>query len=253
MAKPLHAGRAASAGLLSALIARGGFTANPEILETAQGFAATHAGNISMEALDRFAGRFLIRETLFKYHASCYLTHAPIDAARKIRREHQIDPDSIGSVEVHIAPGALGVCNIQEPRTGLEGKFSLRATTAMALSGIDTSSLDTFTDQRVTDPRLVRLRDRVRVVPDEKLAATQAEVIVESKGRRLRAESDSGVPATNLTDQRENLLRKFLAIATPVIHRENAQHLADTVLHADEIAAASDLNIFDAPCIRAAF
>jgi hypothetical protein len=85
------------------------------------------------------------------------------------------------------------------------------------------------------------------VVPDEKLAATQAVVTVESNGRRLRAESDSGVPATNLTDQRENLLRKFLAIATPVIHRENAQRLADTVLHADEIAAASDLIAFTRP------
>src|SRR5260370_37633623 len=91
------------------------------------------------------------------------------------------------------------------------------------------------------EPVLVRLPRRVRVVADEKLAATQAEVIVESKGRRLRAESDSGVPATNLTDQRETLLRKFLAIATPVIHQENAQRLADTVLHADEIVAASDL------------
>src|SRR5208282_2194431 len=121
MAKPLHAGRAASNGLLSALAARGGFTANPEIVETKQGFAATHSGKSARETLDQFAGRFLIRDTLFKYHASCYLTHAPIQAARWIRAEHRIDPASISSVEVHVEPGALNVCNIQEPRTGLDG------------------------------------------------------------------------------------------------------------------------------------
>jgi 2-methylcitrate dehydratase PrpD len=241
MAKPLHAGRAASSGLLSALLARGGFTANPEIIETAQGFAITHAGRASQKVLDQFAGRFLIRETLFKFHASCYLTHAPIEAAKQIRTENGLDTQTIDSVEVHVAPGALGVCNIQEPRTGLEGKFSLRSTTAMALSGIDTSSLETFTDARVTAADLVHLRDRVRVVGDEKLGSTQATVFVESRGRRLHAEADSGVPAPNLSAQRESLIRKFIAIASPITGQKSAARVADAALHADENMSASEL------------
>src|SRR5207244_4492422 len=65
MAKPLHAGRAAETGLLAALLARGGFTASPAILEAPQGFAATHAGaEPRSEALERWAGRFLVRDTL---------------------------------------------------------------------------------------------------------------------------------------------------------------------------------------------
>ncbi|HUY27718.1 MAG TPA: MmgE/PrpD family protein [Candidatus Binataceae bacterium] len=241
MAKPLHAGRAASNGLLSALAARGGFTANPEIVETKQGFAATHSGNLGRVAIDQFAGRFVIRDTLFKYSASCYLTHAPIQAASMIRTEHRFDPASIASVEVHIEPGALNVCNIAEPRTGLEGKFSLRATTAMALSGIDTSNLETFTDAQVTDARLVALRDRVTIVPDKKMGGTQAEVIVESRGQRVRAEADSGVPAANLALQRESLTRKFIAITAPVISRKNSERLAEAALHADEINSVSEL------------
>ncbi len=71
MAKPLHAGRAASNGLAAALLARGGFTGNSAIIETAQGFAATHAGGpIDADRLSRVGDRFLITETLFKYHAS---------------------------------------------------------------------------------------------------------------------------------------------------------------------------------------
>ncbi|HYL60553.1 MAG TPA: hypothetical protein VEU51_16915, partial [Candidatus Acidoferrales bacterium] len=170
-----------------------------------------------------------------------YLTHAPIEAANRIRAEHDLNPDSIDAVEVRVAPGALGVCNIQEPRTGLEGKFSLRSTAAMALSGIDTSSLQTFTDARVTEPGLVHLRDRVRIVADEKLGGTQSTVVVESRGRRWQSSADSGVPAPDLAAQRASLLRKFNAIVAPVIGERNAQRLADAALHADENISASEL------------
>ncbi len=243
MAKPLHAGRAASAGLLSALAAHGGFTANPAIIETAQGFAATHAGRSSQEVLDRYSNRYLIRDTLFKYHASCYLTHAPIEAARRIRAEHRLASADIGSVEVFIAPMALNVCNIQEPRTGLEGKFSLRATAAMALSGVDTGTPGSFTDAIVTEPGLVKLRDRVRVTADEKLGATQAAIVVEARGRRLRAEADSGVPSADLSAQGESLLRKFMALAEPVMGRETAKQLADVALHLDEAGSPVELMV----------
>src|SRR6266849_2069867 len=104
------------------------------------------------------AGRFLIRETLFKYHAACYLTHAAIEAARRLREEHGLDPQAIESVVVTVAPSLLGVCNIADPRTGLEGKFSLRATTALALLGEDTGAVATYSDAKMSAPSVVRLR-----------------------------------------------------------------------------------------------
>jgi 2-methylcitrate dehydratase PrpD len=242
MAKPLHAGRAASNGLLSALAARGGYTANLEIIETQQGFAATHAGaKPAREALERYAGRFLIRETLFKYHASCYLTHAPIQAATQIRNENGFDPRQVEDIEVRVAPSLLGVCNIYEPKTGLEGKFSLRTTTAMALLGADTSDLNTFSDTKVAEPGVVAMRNRVRVVPVEKLPVMRATVIVKSGGRSFQAEADSGQPSANLTAQRENLTRKFMALTSPILGRRGAEALAHAALNAHKLASTSEL------------
>ena len=43
MAKPFHAGRAAANGVLAARLAARGFTANPGVLEVAQGFVATQS------------------------------------------------------------------------------------------------------------------------------------------------------------------------------------------------------------------
>jgi len=242
MAKPLHAGRAASAGLLSALLARGGFTAQPAIFEVPQGFLATHAGaEASAEVLTRHQGRFLIRETLFKYHAACYLTHAAIEAASQLREQHGLDPEKIGVVEVRVAPPLLDVCNIEEPTTGLEGKFSLRATTALALLGEDTSDLATYSDSKMREPRLVALRDRVRVIPTEGIGPMQARVRVESDGRHGEAEIDAGIPEGDLDAQGRRLRRKFLALAAPVLGEAGAAELCHAAGSVEEMDSAAQL------------
>jgi 2-methylcitrate dehydratase PrpD len=242
MAKPLHAGRAAATGLLSALLARGGFTAQAAIIEVAQGFAATHAGaEPCIGTLERYAGRFLIRDTLFKYHAACYLTHAAIDAAARVRDQQRFAPEDITSVEVHVAPALLGVCNIERPATGLEGKFSLRATTALALLGEDTSDPATYSDSKMAAPRLTALRDLVHVVPTNELAPTQARVVVERKQQRVETAADTGVPAADLSRQRLQLRSKFLGLATPVLGASQAARLADAALSAQEIGSVEEI------------
>ena len=242
MAKPLHAGRAAETGLLATLLARGGFTASPSVLEAPQGFAATHAGaEPRSDALDRWAGRFLVRDTLFKYHAACYLTHAAIEAAAALRTRHALAPERITDVEVRVDPSLLAVCNIVEPRTGLEGKFSLRATTAMALLGADTADPETFTDARMCDPGLVRLRDRVTVVPVAGTRATRTTVTVHTESGQLEGEADVGIPASDVGAQRERLRTKFLALATPVLGRAGAEALGAAALGAHELRDAAEL------------
>jgi len=238
MAKPLHAGRAASNGLFSALAARGGYTANPAIFETEAGFFATHAGTTPRrQVLDQFAGKFLIRDTLFKYHASCYLTHAPINAAQLIRSAHRIDPKAIDEVEVRVHPSLFSICNIEAPKNGLEGKFSVRATTAMALLGEDTSDLATFSDAKVVAPGIVALRDRVKVVAAGKIRQTQAMVVVKSNGNTFEARSDSGKPATDLALQRDNLMRKFIALTSPILGRASTDAIAQAVFASEKIPA----------------
>ena len=91
MCKPLHAGKAAYHGLLAARLAQRGFTARADIVECAQGFARTHSPDFHPErALATPPRGFHILNNLFKYHAACYMTHAPIEAARALRRAARI-------------------------------------------------------------------------------------------------------------------------------------------------------------------
>lgn len=229
MSKPLHAGRAASNGLLAAMLARGGYTGADNIVETEQGFARTH-GAIEIDAgrLDGLRDRWLIADTLFKYHASCYLTHAPIEAAMSLRAGG-VHADAIESVEVRASTGCMGVCDLPEPSTGLEGKFSLRATTALALLGDDTSNPSSFNDARMRDALFVAMRDRVTFVPTAGLPATQATVVVRTGGRELIAEADTGRPETDLACQSARLVAKFMTLAAPVIGPDRAAALRDAI------------------------
>jgi 2-methylcitrate dehydratase PrpD len=242
MAKPLHAGLAAANGLLATRLARGGFTAQPAILEVAQGFAATHAGaEPSATALSEQPGRLLIRDTLFKYHAACYLTHAAIEAARQLRERWGLDPEKIRAVEVQVNPALLGVCNIETPTTGLEGKFSLRATTAMGFLGLDTEDPALYSEATLTEPRLVALRDRVRVTPVHELTATQARVQVESPSGGAEELVDTGIPAVDLADQGRRLRSKFQLLASPRLGSERSEALVDAVGSIDRGESLADV------------
>ena len=140
MCKPLHAGKACASGLLAARLAQRGFTSRTDVLECTQGFAAALSDDFHPEAaLAEPPGGYHLRGNLFKYHAACYGTHAAIEAARRLRRAHGLDDDAIRGVTVRVDPASDKVCNIGDPRTGLESKFSLRPTVAMALAGVDTA------------------------------------------------------------------------------------------------------------------
>ncbi|HEX6488721.1 MAG TPA: MmgE/PrpD family protein [Candidatus Dormibacteraeota bacterium] len=237
MSKPLHAGKAAFNGLLAARLGARGFTASDEMIDGAQGFVETHAPEIHPERLDELGTRYLITETLFKYHAACYLTHSTIENLRRLRLEG-VPADDAELVEVRVHPAALTVCDIAEPQTGLEGKFSLRATAAMGLLGDPTDDVATFSDARMADPRLRSLRDRVRVSGDEDLAAAEAVAVVHAGGRRFESRSDAGLPARDIDTQWQRLEAKFTALASPVLGESGARNLREAIRSLEHLPAA---------------
>jgi 2-methylcitrate dehydratase PrpD len=227
MCKPLHAGMAARAGLAAARLAARGFTSRGDILECAQGFAATHSRDFNPgQALGEPPQGFHIRNNLFKYHAACYLTHAPIECVKALRLNHGIEPEAVRRITLRIDRDTDKVCNIQEPASGLEAKFSLKLTTAFALAGIDTASMDSYNNENTTDPRLTALRDRVEIEFQSGWSHTLAEMSVElADGRRLEGRYDSGVPERDVGRQGEKVAAKYRALATPVLGARKAEAL----------------------------
>lgn len=243
MCKPLHAGKAAQNGLFAANMAARGFTSRPDVLERNQGFAHTQSEAPDIEAgLFGLGERFEVRDALFKYHAACYGTHGTIEAIHAIQNNAKIDPDNIERIEVTVRTGFLDVCGIPTPETGLEGKFSLRFCAAIAVAGEDTARLDTYSDEKVKDPALVELFQKVSVSEKDTLERMEAEVTIHTKDGVVHYEKyDAGIPAADLPAQWEKLVKKFRGCCEPVIGKEKTEQVIEAVRNIDSMDDITEL------------
>lgn len=238
MTKPLHAGKAAANGLIAARLAARGFTARTDAIEGPQGFAPTQAPGFTARSIRPDpAAPLSVEQNLFKYHAACYLTHSSIEAIRQLQREHAFKLDQMKAMTLYVDPGHLKVCNIPEPKTGLEIKFSIRHLAGMALDGIDTAALETYSEANAANPRYIAARERIRLetreTPPEGRHGAAIAIDLED-GRTLRAEANVGIPAKDVDLQEQKLVAKFRALAEPVIGKERAREAERLLLSFDD-------------------
>jgi 2-methylcitrate dehydratase PrpD len=243
MCKPFHAGKAAQNGLLAARLAARGFTSRTDLVECIQGFALTHGPDFSPEAAwaTPQAGLHLFAN-LFKYHAACYLTHAPIECARRLRDEHRLRPEAIAGITLRLDASCERVCNIPAPVDGLQSKFSLRQTVAMALAGIDTAGLAAYSVANALDPVLIRLREQVKLDWQEAWPQTVSELeLVLTDGRRVEARHDAGIPAADIGEQSKRLALKFDTLVEPALGLARMRELREAIFDLDRIRDIDDL------------
>ncbi|RPI47894.1 MAG: MmgE/PrpD family protein [Betaproteobacteria bacterium] len=229
--KPFHAGMAAEHGVRAAALARRGMESRTDALECRQGFAPVMSPDLDPAAALGDPEAFFLRDNLFKYHAACYGTHSAIECARALHAEHRFAAAEIENVTVRVERGSDAVCNIPNPRTGLEAKFSLRLTTAMALCGRDTADLAAYSETSAADPILVAMRDRIKVELVDAWPLMQAEVLVTLRdGRVLRMLCDAGVPGTDYSRQDARLKEKFVRLVQPVLGDARCTRLLERLI-----------------------
>ncbi len=171
-----------------------------------------------------------IRSNLFKYHAACYMTHAAIEAARKVRAQLGGTPEDVTRIHLQLEEACDRICNIPAPRDGLEAKFSLRLTTAMGLAGYDTGRLATFSAEVAANPVLVGLRDKIDFDFRTGIPNTFTSIELElADGRRITAQHDAGVPAADTEAQGQRLEEKFAGLVEPVLGANRSRALVDTI------------------------
>ena len=138
MTKPLHAGQCARSGLLAAMLAAKGFTANREAFEHKQGFFALFApGQHDVSRiLEGWGGTLDIESpgASYKLYPCCYSTHSAVEAALKIVGRHgRFDPGEVVRVQSRTSGSGLVHTDRPQPRGGLEAKFSVQYCVARAL------------------------------------------------------------------------------------------------------------------------
>jgi aconitate decarboxylase len=179
----------------------------------------------------------------FKKHPSNYFTHRPIDAALALREEHQLDPRGIDRVEVRFP--RFDYVNRPQPKTGLDGKFSVQYTTAVALLDGEIT-IDSFTNERRFAPDVEALLPRIKLEVDDAIPAdfdrmhTVVTVWLKDGSRWSRkVDKLTGWVGSPLT--REQRLRKFHSCAQRVLKKDAADRIVELVEKLEALADVGEL------------
>ena len=243
--KPFHPGKAGFNGLLSALLAQRGFTSINNILEGDKCFWDMYSTRSNPKmALKDLGNRWSILNNNYKFHASCHYTHAGIEAVLAIKKElGGIIPNNIKRVEIYVSPMTLENASIVEPKTGLEGKFSVPYVIATTILREDTG-MGAFTDEKVNDPEILKLREKIEVIIDNKLAGFNSKAVININGESYEKEVNIFNINLSYEKKKEELMKKFRSLVRLFIKKDKVEQLIsfiDNLEQQDNIARIIDL------------
>jgi 2-methylcitrate dehydratase PrpD len=243
MCKPFHAGKAAMNGLLAAMLAEKGFTSSTDMLEGSKGFSKVFSTRMDpSKALERLGKDYAIREVIFKRHASCFETHPAIDAVLALKEARGLSADQVESIQLEAYSVACDIAGIPAPQTGLQGKFSLAFCVALALGEGDTGK-DQFSDEKVHDPRLIALRDKVKIISNPALSPSRAKIKVFTKdGRILEKFMETLDLAKDREKMKKDLTRKFQDLSIPILKKEKTKKLVAKIRRLENISNLKTLS-----------
>jgi 2-methylcitrate dehydratase PrpD len=229
MSKPLHAGRAAEAGVTAALMAREGVTGSLDVMA---GFARAMGDNPDWErGFATLGSDFHITRMTFKNHACCGHTFAAIDGALELKKQMKVETQDIDAVEIATYRAGLEVAHYEEPRTPAEGRFSLKYVVATALTH-GSVRLAAFSPERLQCEKTRALMRKTSVALDPELEAAfpakrAARVAIRARGRREEwlQPTRVGDPDAPLSDRA--LEEKYLELVTPVIGAARAKEVLE--------------------------
>jgi len=258
---PMNAGNACRNGVTGALMAREGISARMDIIEVKNGFcdALAGRGRYDVERMAENLGDpfYILSPGIgLKKYPSCYHTHRAIEAMLELREAHALNDRDIKEIEVGTSERACRVMAFNEPATPYQSKYSMPH--CIAAAQIDGRvNLDTFTTEKIEEPRIAAARKKVRLTfPDLPIWPGLADVgpdtdfvgnpvsIRTRDGRNYttRVDIPRGDPTLPMTDP--EIVEKYTECTRDALSSENVQRSIDLMLRleeADDVAEVMDV------------
>jgi 2-methylcitrate dehydratase len=236
---------AAQAGVIAALMAREGYEGPLEVIEGKEGLFEV-INNVEWRPdwlLKDLGVDFMITKCSYKAFPTEALTHQPISAAMQVCREANLAAEDITEILVETtARGAdiLSDPSKYKPTTKETADHSLPYVVAAAVA--DGNVLpDSFSDEKLKDPRIWDLLGKIMVVADPEIDALfpgvkRARVTITDKnGKSHTAQVDhaKGSPQNPMSD--EEIISKFRANSASVLNQEGQDRVIDLTWRFDEL------------------
>jgi 2-methylcitrate dehydratase PrpD len=250
MSKFLHCGKACINGILSAELAKNGYTAATRILEGDKGFIRAVAPEPNVAALTQGLGQiYMILENSFKPYPCCKHTHPAIYATLKIMEETGVRFADVESIDARVYSVAENLVGNKNPQTSYGCKFSLPYCVAAALFFGDVGAKH-FSEECFQDPMLRTMLARVNVIVDRDMEAifqrnprqwTQ-QIEIRTKGGKTivkRIDFPKGDPENPLSY--DETIAKFNKLASGIFTEEERIHIIEKVFSLEALETLSEL------------
>jgi|KBSMisStaDraftv2_1062788.scaffolds.fasta_scaffold17694_2 2-methylcitrate dehydratase PrpD len=242
MCKPFHPGRAAQNGMSAAFLASKNFTSSERAIEAPRGFAHVLATARNFDEITRGLGEsWEVALNTYKPFACGIVIHPIIDGCIQLRNEHKLNAADIESVALKVHPLVLELTGKKTPQVGLEGKFSVYHSAAVAIIHGEGGEA-VYSDACVRDPAVIALRDKVTASIEQGVHEDAAYIAVKLKDGRVltkHVEHAIGSLARPMTDK--DLEAKFRGLAKAILSPAETDALIGLCWSIDKSNDASEI------------
>ena len=252
MVKPMHPGNAARNGLLAALLASKNFTSAEQGIEGRRGFANVLAtARNYAEITEKLGETWEISLNTYKPYACGIVEHPAIDGCVQLRNEYKLKPEDIESIALKVHPLVLELTGKKTPQTGLEGKFSVYHSSAVAIVH-GAAGEEQYSDEVVRDPRVIALRDKVMATVESGIHEDQVRIAIRLKGGKvLEKYVEHAVGSLGKPMSDADLETKFRGLAQGILSRGETDNLIQLCWDAGKLKDAGEVARASVPAVAA--
>ncbi|HSR13676.1 MAG TPA: MmgE/PrpD family protein [Thermodesulfobacteriota bacterium] len=247
MTKTLHAGKAAQNGILSAYLAKEGFTGPATVLEDKRGFYQAFADTCNPDRVVSGLGeKYEIMNTYVKFHASCRHSHPAVDAIMDIAARNVLSPGEIDKVNVYTYTIAAKLIDHKDISTPITGKMSLPYSASVAICR-GRCGLGDFRPEVMRDSTILELMEKVRVLPDPEIdkmvpdhRGARAEIVLKD-GTKLSSEILDAKGEPENPGSANYVYDKFKMLAGIALGRDRAEKIVERIENLEKLKDVSEL------------
>jgi 2-methylcitrate dehydratase PrpD len=240
--KSFHPGTAAKNGLAAALLAQKNFTSSNQVIEAKRGFANVMSTKHNYAEITENLGKsFEVALNSYKPFACGIVIHPSIDGCVQLKKENKLTGAEVEKVHLTVPHLVLELTGKRTPQVGLEGKFSVFHSCAVALL-FGAAGEKEYSDAMVRDPKVIAIRDRVECTIDDSLRDDECHVQITLKdGRVLKKHVEHAIGSRERPLSDDDLNSKFHVLVDDILGEEHTERLLKLCWSIEGLKDAAEL------------
>jgi len=238
--KNLHPGFAAMKGVMLALLVKKGANGPKGILEYPTGFCHAFSEGPGIEKIASGLGDpYELTSNGLKAYPTILISHAAIQAVLELMEEHGVEDPDIAKISLRTPRTAKGQGQNYHPETPLAARLSIPFCVALAVAD-KKISLTQFSRERLGDPQITDLMNRIEIEEDgtlnEQYPETLASVVeMEVRGKGI-LKNQVIYPKGNMKNplSEDDIIDKFRRLCSVSIKKERCEEILQRLLYLDK-------------------